>query len=297
MQYFERPKKLESKEQIQQINYTPMNETKISTNTIEKEDKNNKLMVVGYRFGTREYSCKDIVKLFFTSMAVCNECLLERDEDDNDKFNYTSKSPDEIALCNAARQFGVTLKKRDGVEAIVNDLGDIKEYTIEIVFEFDSERKCQSVITKYNGEYFLFVKGADSSVLNLLDPSIKQPYLGDMKDFLFNSSVQGLRTLCFAVRILHETEYKNIRGAYKEILTKANRAENLRVLAQKIEKNLVMIGASAIEDKLQDEVSECIEKFKEAGIKVWMITGDKLETAENISLACGISNLDMALFT
>ena len=73
-------------------------------------------------------------------------------------------------------------------------------------------------------------------------------------------------------------------------MSKPDRDKNLKALASKIEKDLILIGASAIEDKLQDNVSETIQKFTESGIKVWMITGDKLETAENIALSCGITN-------
>ena len=72
---------------------------------------------------------------------------------------------------------------------------------------------------------------------------------------------------------------------------------NLRALAKKVEQEITLIGATAIEDQLQENVKETINKFLEANIKTWMITGDKLETAENIALSCGITNSGSSIFT
>ena len=66
--------------------------------------------------------------------------------------------------------------------------------------------------------------------------------------------------------------------------------------AEKIETNFVLIGSTAIEDKLQDEVADTISFIKEAGIKLWVLTGDKIETAINIGFSCSLLNLDMEIF-
>jgi magnesium-transporting ATPase (P-type) len=80
-------------------------------------------------------------------------------------------------------------------------------------------------------------------------------------------------------------------------LLKPNRSENLQKLALRVETDILLLGCTAIEDKLQPNVPATIRKFLEIDIKVWMITGDKLETAENIALSCGITNPSMNLFT
>lgn len=59
-------------------------------------------------------------------------------------------------------------------------------------------------------------------------------------------------------------------------------------LQEEIETGLDLVGATAIEDKLQDEVGITIENLKKAGVKVWVLTGDKMETAINIAYSCSL---------
>ena len=70
----------------------------------------------------------------------------------------------------------------------------------------------------------------------------------------------------------------------------------MQILQDELESNLFLLGATALEDKLQDGVPEAIEDFRNAGIKVWMLTGDKLETAENIGFASKMFNEKMYIF-
>ena len=62
-----------------------------------------------------------------------------------------------------------------------------------------------------------------------------------------------------------------------------------------IEKDYVLIGITGVEDTLQDNVIECIRDFRDAGINVWMLTGDKLETAQCIASTCGLTDSSMKL--
>ena len=55
-----------------------------------------------------------------------------------------------------------------------------------------------------------------------------------------------------------------------------------------LEKDLTLLGATGLEDLLQDNVAQCITDFRDAGIKVWMLTGDKADTAHNIGISCGL---------
>lgn len=234
-----------------------------------------------------------LAKWFITSMAICNECLCETD--DEGKISYTSPSPDEIALCTAAGKFDIKLIDRKGDRVKVSDFGINQEYEIKMLFEFDSDRKAMSVVIKNptDENYYLLIKGADSSILNLIDP--EKPYLEGTKEFQYNASIQGLRTLVFAMKKIDQKDFDIINATYNDIMTKPNREENLKKLANDIEQNVTLIGATCIEDKLQDKVGETIVKLNNAGIKVWMITGDKQETAENISLSCGILNTGMTV--
>ncbi len=72
--------------------------------------------------------------------------------------------------------------------------------------------------------------------------------------------------------------------------------EKMNKLQEQLEKKLVLIGATAIQDKLQDGVFDTIEALKNAQIKVWVLTGDKIETAINIGFACGLLDNQMQRF-
>jgi phospholipid-translocating ATPase len=99
-----------------------------------------------------------------------------------------------------------------------------------------------------------------------------------------NLARSGLRTLVFGMKKLKQEEYENWNEEFK--LAKAtiqNRAENVNQARMKLEKGMTLLGVSGVEDKLQENVQECIENLRNAGIKVWMLTGDKVETATCIA--------------
>lgn len=102
----------------------------------------------------------------------------------------------------------------------------------------------------------------------------------------------------FAYRIIESTEYQR----WNSIFTKAKatigskRDELLERASELIEKDLILLGAAAVEDKLQNGVPECIDKLAQAGMKLWLLTGDKKETAINIGFACSLLRQDMRQF-
>lgn len=97
-------------------------------------------------------------------------------------------------------------------------------------------------------------------------------------------ATEGLRTLVYADRFLDQKDYANWKRLYREAETSLDdRQDRIEEVSEVLEQHLDMVGASAVEDKLQDGVPETIEKMRQAGIKVWMLTGDKRETAINIA--------------
>lgn len=101
----------------------------------------------------------------------------------------------------------------------------------------------------------------------------------------------GLRTLVLTKRNLKFSEYQIWNKKYSEACVSIiNREEKMEELQDEIENNLELLGATAIEDKLQDEVGESIKALKEAGINFWVLTGDKIETAINIGYSCKLLN-------
>ncbi len=105
-----------------------------------------------------------------------------------------------------------------------------------------------------------------------------------------------MRTLCIAERELTEEQYYEWRKEHDVAATALeNREEKLEEVADKIERELTLLGGTAIEDRLQDGVPDTIALLGEAGIKLWVLTGDKVETAINIGFSCNVLNNDMDL--
>lgn len=146
------------------------------------------------------------------------------------------------------------------------------------------------------GTYKLYIKGADSEIMKRLANPELQPYLEETQLALDEFSKVGLRTLVLAVRILTFEQFLAIEDEYQDAIKSTNRKQKLKKLAENVEKDLVLLGCTAIEDNLQEKVPECIQKFYEANIKVWMITGDKFETAENIAACAGLIDADTLIF-
>ncbi|KAJ0095934.1 hypothetical protein Patl1_16285 [Pistacia atlantica] len=245
----------------------------------------------------------DICKEFFRCLAICHTVLPEGDESP-EKITYQAASPDEAALVTAAKNFGFFFYRRTPTmiyvrESHVEKMGKMQDVSYEIlnVLEFNSTRKRQSVVCRYpDGRLVLYSKGADTVIYErLADGS------GDLKkvtrEHLEQFGSSGLRTLCLAYRDLNPDMYE--RWNEKFIQAKSSlrdREQKLDEVAELIEKDLILIGCTAIEDKLQEGVPACIETLSRAGIKIWVLTGDKLETAINIAYACNLINNGMKQF-
>lgn len=129
----------------------------------------------------------------------------------------------------------------------------------------------------------VFVKGADTSMFSVIDRSQNLNVLKATETHIQTYSSKGLRTLVIGVRDLSSLEFEQWQSSYEVASTALmGRASLLRKVANNVEHHLAILGASAIEDKLQQGVPEAIESLRTAGIKVWVLTGDKQETAISI---------------
>ena len=139
----------------------------------------------------------------------------------------------------------------------------------------------------HNGEPLSNMHGNHQSIPNdklvLNDEFVIEKTLEHVEEF----SIEGLRTLLYSFKWLTASEYEEWHNEYAEAITSLkDRAQMVEDVGGKIEFKLELLGATAIEDKLQDGVSEAIVKLRRAGIKMWMLTGDKRETAINIGYSC-----------
>ncbi|KAK9812802.1 hypothetical protein WJX72_004072 [[Myrmecia] bisecta] len=236
-----------------------------------------------------------IVKEFFKLLAICHTVICEGDPSP-DTIRYQAASPDEAALVVAAKVFGFFFWKRTPNSVVVSEpeagSDDVDlEYEILAVLEFNSTRKRQSVIVRQpDGSIVLYCKGADNVIYDRLSPDGKQ-FWSSTVTHLEEFGNQGLRTLCLAYRILPKAEYDAWEVSFSKAKTSLHsRDVKLDDAAEMIEVDLILLGATAIEDKLQAGVPGCIEQLANAGIKIWVLTGDKLETAINIGYACSLLN-------
>lgn len=129
-----------------------------------------------------------------------------------------------------------------------------------------------------------------------LTPHAEHPFLERAQRALDDFSCVGLRTLVFGCRIFSKKQMDHIYKLYQEALNSPDKKKKMASIAMKVEKELVLLGCTAILDYLQEKVPESITRFGQAGIKVWMITGDKLQTAESIAFSAGIFNSSMDVF-
>ncbi|XP_038554851.1 phospholipid-transporting ATPase IA isoform X3 [Micropterus salmoides] len=233
-----------------------------------------------------------IILEFMTMMAICHTAVPERTDG---KIIYQAASPDEGALVRAARNLGFVFSGRTPDSVIVEMLGTEEKYELLHVLEFTSTRKRMSVIMRTpSGKIRLYCKGADTVIYDRLADSsrYKEITLKHLEQF----ATEGLRTLCFAVADISESSYQHWLEIHHRACTSLqNRALKLEETYELIEKNLQLLGATAIEDKLQDKVPETIETLMKADIKIWILTGDKQETAINIGHSCKLLTKNMGM--
>lgn len=234
---------------------------------------------------------------FMLALALCHTVIAEKQPGDPPKMIFKAQSPDEAALVSTARDMGFTVlgSTSDGIN--VNVMGEDRHYPILNIIEFNSSRKRMSAIIRLpDGRIVLYCKGADSVIYARLKRGEQQDLRRETAEHLELFAREGLRTLCIAKRYLTEQEYISWQKEHQLAATALEeREEKLEAVADLIEQDLTLLGGTAIEDRLQDGVPDTIALLAEGGIKLWVLTGDKVETAINIGFSCNLLNNEMEL--
>lgn len=238
----------------------------------------------------------DAIHHFLVLLATCHTVIPERSEAEPDKIKYQAASPDEGALVEGAATLGYRFTNRKPRSVIFTVAGQEYEYELLAVCEFNSTRKRMSTIFRCpDGKIRVYTKGADTVILERLhaDNPIVESTLQHLEEY----ASEGLRTLCLAMREVPEDEFQQWYQIFDKAATtvSGNRAEELDKAAELIEKDFYFLGATAIEDRLQDGVPDTIHTLQTAGIKIWVLTGDRQETAINIGMSCKLISEDMTL--
>ncbi|XP_056288825.1 phospholipid-transporting ATPase ID-like [Pseudoliparis swirei] len=229
---------------------------------------------------------------FFRLLALCHTVMPE--EKIEGELNYQAQSPDEGALVTAARNFGFVFRSRTPETITAIELGRQVVYELLAILDFNNVRKRMSVIVRSpEGKLTLYCKGADTFIYERLHPSCNKLMEVTTKH-LNEYAGDGLRTLVLAYKDLDESYMDEWKLRHHEASTAMDdREERLDQLYEEIEKDLMLLGATAVEDKLQDGVPQTIEQLAKADIKIWVLTGDKQETAENIGYSCNMLREEM----
>ncbi|KAF8514068.1 phospholipid-translocating ATPase [Gautieria morchelliformis] len=222
---------------------------------------------------------------FFTVLALCHTVIASVDPLTH-ALEYKAQSPDEAALVQAAADVGFIFRGKDReILRMQTPFSDhIEEYELMNILEFTSSRKRMSVVVRKldqsDRRLYLLTKGADNVIFEHLRPDENEELKATTEKHLDEFASAGLRTLCLAYKGIPEDTYQEWALRYHEAtVALEGREERIERLCTELEHDLHLLGATAIEDKLQDGVPETIADLKRAGIKIWVLTGDKLETA------------------
>uniref|UniRef100_A0AAJ7UJC2 Phospholipid-transporting ATPase n=1 Tax=Petromyzon marinus TaxID=7757 RepID=A0AAJ7UJC2_PETMA len=221
--------------------------------------------------------------------ASSPECHASSPECHASSPEYYASSPDEKALVEAASRLGVIFLGLENQTMRLCIQGQLRSFEVLDTLEFDPKRRCMSVVLRRTcgGDVFVVTKGADSAVLpRVIDAEGElQATQRHVDDF----AMEGLRTLCYAVRPLSGAAWADLSERLRAARTAlASRQDAIDAAYDAVESQLWLLGATAVEDRLQEEVPRTIRELSHAGISVWVLTGDKLETAVSVAYACGL---------
>lgn len=256
---------------------------------------------------------------FMFNMSLNHDVLVESNktnhkgkDKENINLNYQGINPDEITLVGAAKELGYIFQGKIGnILKIrrnlynskgIEDGSEIKKFELLLKIPFESARQRSSVVVRdlKTNKIKIYIKGSDTKIFERLNEYSNENILEITKEHVNNFSRRGLRILCYAYRIITENEwsewyneYNKLREEQKINSSLGNKLEDLYNI---LEKDCFLLGATALEDQLQDGVKDDIQQFIEAGINFWMLTGDKMDTAESIGHSIKLFDADTEIY-
>lgn len=228
-----------------------------------------------------------VIEEYWKALGLAHECTVEEHDGETSKeTKFSGLSPDDIELVKSTKEQGFEFIKTEASDfRRLQIAGKILNYEVLCVNEFSSDRKRMSIIL-IDGELIkMYIKGADSEIEKRLDKKgNNEQFIDQSKNYIKYFSNMGFRTLMVGMKIIGREEFEEYYKGIQEagMLSSEKKKEKLEKLNDNIERNVFLLGATIVEDKLQDQVPETIRDLRLAGVKVWMLTGDKLTTAKNI---------------
>ncbi|XP_012863550.2 probable phospholipid-transporting ATPase IIB isoform X2 [Echinops telfairi] len=227
--------------------------------------------------------CHNVTPVYESRAGVTGETEhAEADQDFSDENRtYQASSPDEVALVQWTESVGLTLVSRDLASMqLKTPGGQILTYHVLQVFPFTSESKRMGIIVRdeSTAEITFYMKGADVAMATIVQ------YNDWLEEECGNMAREGLRTLVVARKSLTEEQYQDFESRYSQAkLSLHDRALKVAAVVESLEREMELLCLTGVEDQLQADVRPTLEMLRNAGIKIWMLTGDKLETATCIA--------------
>lgn len=225
-------------------------------------------------------------------LALCHRAEFDH------TFTLNSPFPEELTFLQFASLYGYKFQQPDeergDVTFQIEELGNLNEYKLKAHFDFSSERKRMSIVVEQNGEIFMFTKGADEIIKEYLDDPLSEE-AERLEESIQEANRRGLRTMTLGIKKIDQAEWENFHALYKQAEEGGQDVEEVARLQAELEKDLSLLGAICLEDKLQGGVGESVQFIKDAHIKFWVVTGDKGETAQSVAKSSGVISENMEI--
>ena len=261
--------------------------------------------------------CHDAIPVFNKNNLITDYYL---DEETKYEKKYFSNNSDNTTLVEMASKQGFTFfmdEKNTGIymgdgtpTQENNKYFNFKNFNCEIILgspgpntqklslpirklchlKFHSQRKRESVIVKDGNYIKLYIKGPMEEILpRIIESYTPKKVITNSKSWLSAVQSTGCRTFVVAMRILTEDEYKVFKDCFFEAhLDEVNTKIRINKVIDSLESDLTLLGGAFIEDYLPEKIEEAISNIKDAGIKIWTVTGDKVSNSYNVGIATGI---------
>ncbi|PGH00664.1 phospholipid-translocating ATPase [Blastomyces parvus] len=237
------------------------------------------------------------VRDIILALALCHNVTPTTDEQNGEKVTaYQASSPDEIAIVKYTQEVGLQLVHRDRQNIVLKSITTgnvVVRVRILDIFPFTSESKRMGIIVQFkqgsdldksaaqDEEIWFYQKGADTVMSSIVATN------DWLDEETANMAREGLRTLVIGRKRLSQAQYQDFSTSYKQAsLSLHNRDTGMAKVCQEyLEQNLELLGVTGVEDKLQKDVKPSLELLRNAGVKIWMLTGDKVETARCVAVS------------
>jgi phospholipid-translocating ATPase len=227
------------------------------------------------------------------ALSLCHNVTPTTEEvDGRTTVTYQASSPDEIAIIRWTESVGLRLLHRNRGSIMLQSTKTnrtVVQVKILNIFPFTSEGKRMGIVVQFSsgsnsgdpGETWFYQKGADTVMTNIVAAN------DWLDEETANMAREGLRTLVVGRKKISAQQYQEFSDRYSQAALSLQGRDTAmaEAVSQYLERDLELLGVTGVEDKLQRDVKPSLELLRNAGIKIWMLTGDKVETARCVAVS------------